>query len=387
MKDNHKFFYILKKKYSVFLNEKNDKQRLITKSFLQFYLQTRSRKLISIIITEIICFSLLPFFLIYLILISKKSRININRNDVQLTKFNSENFILPKTEQNVQKIILCERNITLKDLKLIYDILSFSFKIKLFWNFQFIFKIINEISLHNNYINHPNIRRVFVYYEFDCSISILKYLFNQRKKKLINVQHGEQIISAHYCFVEIDEFYVWKKFYKDIFQNKMFCISKFKIFKKYKKRKKKEVVNKNIGVLEPQKAHFEKPKTFNKFINEFIKTITELNRFYDVTFRTHPRYYDQKIISKIKNANIKIQFSTKTKVNEFLKKNCIIIGTPSALLNDAYYNGNKIFIIDCDYSKMLSKYHYFYKSKRIIKIQNFTKILENLYKKKFKQFQ
>ena len=150
-----------------------------------------------------------------------------------------------------------------------------TFKLGYFFNFQFLFKLIKELSLFYPFLNNKNLEQIFVFNEYDFTISLTNYICKINGVKLINVQHGDIIISAHYSFLEVDSFYIWERSYAPMLK-KMQNLCKIKIFKKKRNLKKRDIKDGIIGVLEPQLMHFNydkvkfkefKKKLFNELVN------------------------------------------------------------------------------------------------------------------------
>ena len=369
LSSNVKKIEIFEKKYKNKIYSKNDKIRSTYRSFLQFKLQAESRPQYSLILSEIISLFLLPISILYIILFSRKCK--IKKKNICLIKFNSENFNLPPKFKQTRKKIFKERYLDIKSLNLILSIFLKTFSLGYYYNFQFLYKLIKELSLIYPYLNNNNLERIFIFNEYDFTISLSNYLCKQNNVKLINVQHGDIIISAHYSFVEVHSFYIWEKSYgKMLKKMKNSCIIKvFKKERKYIKSFKKKI----IGILEPQLMHFNyDKKKFKKYKFELFNQLKNLAKNKKIIFRTHPRYSNFSL-DEFKDKNIIIQNGNAEKSEIFLNRCKIIIGTASAMLVDASLMGIKVLVCKNDLVDVLSKYHFFY-FKKNVKTINVNKI-------------
>lgn len=358
-------------KYKNKIYSSNSEIRMTFRSFLQFKLQSKSRSIISLLISEIFSILIIPFFISYILIKSKRRR--IKQKNISLIKFDTENFILPGKYKNTKKQIFEDRFLNLKNLQFIFRIFLSTFKLGYYFNFQFLFKLIKELSLFYPYLNNKNLEKIFVFNEYDFTISLANYICKINHIKLINVQHGDIIISAHYSFLEVDSFYIWEKSYASMLI-KMKNLCKIKIFKKNRKLNK-VMKNDIIGVLEPQLMHFNYDKIkFKKFKEKLFNQLVILSKNKKVILRTHPRYSAFNL-NEFNNKNLVIQSGKDEKAEKFLNKCNILIGTASAMLVDASMMGIKVLVCKNDLVDVLSKYHFFYfkKNVKIINIKNLNK--------------
>ncbi len=363
---------IHKIKYKNKIYSKDSKTRMTFRSFLQFKLQCKSRPIISLIASEIFSIIIIPFLIAYILI--KGKRCQSKKKKICLIKFDTENFILPEKYKDTKKQIFEHRYLDLKNLLFIFRLFLMTFKIGYFFNFQFLFKLIKELSLFYPFLNNKNLEQIFVFNEYDFTISLTNYICKINGVKLINVQHGDIIISAHYSFLEVDSFYIWERSYAHMLK-KMQNLCKIKVFKKKRNLKKRNIKDGIIGVLEPQLMHFNYDKVkFKEFKQKLFNELVNLSKKKKVIFRTHPRYSDFNL-SEFDNKNLIIQNGKSENAEKFLNRCDIIIGTASAMMVDASMMGVKVLVCKNDLVDVLSKYHFFY-FKKNVKVVNVKKLTE-----------
>lgn len=370
--DNLKFIDKYSKNKNI--NSSDEKIRLISKSFVQFKLQSKSRPIISLLFFEIFCFLILIPYTLYLIFKGYKNLCNLKSENIVLIKAKSEVFKIPNEfiDSSVE-LLLKDRKIYFENFKIIKDIFVISLLNGYYFNFQFLLKSIKEISCYYPAIKNNELNNALVFLEFDCCISLLKYLFNHNNVKLVNIQHGDQLISAHYSFVEVDKFYFWNQHYYEMFKKMNVKCEPFFFKKNGGVKIIKSEAPDIITFLEPQLAHFAyDKKKYYLFVKNLIKKINETGQKEKVILRYHPRYSDTKTLNLFVKANIKLENSRSVSYEETIKKSKLILGTWSALLVDSSINDTETVILKCDLSEELNKYHFLFREKNVkhLKIQN-----------------
>ena len=76
-------------KYKNKIYSSNSEIRMTFRSFLQFKLQSKSRSIISLLTSEIFSILIMPFFISYILIRSKRRR--IKQKNISLIKFDTEN--------------------------------------------------------------------------------------------------------------------------------------------------------------------------------------------------------------------------------------------------------------------------------------------------------
>ena len=346
------------------LNSKNTQERLVSKSYAAFILQSKSRPLLSLLILEFLSVLLILPTVFYFFIKKSNSR-KINCKSIKLVKYADVAFTIPKKlSKNSKTLILKNHELNLVDLSLIFNIFFFTLKVGYFFNFQFMLKCIKEISLYSPIIKSHKFKNLIVFLEFDCCISIITLLCKKNNKKIINIQHGDQVISAHYAFVEVDDFYFWNRNYYKMFQ-KMKVKCKPFFFNRFKKLKLK-YNKKYVYILEPQLIHFGyNKKIFNNFIIELRKKLIILNKKYQVIFRCHPRYCNSQVVNFFKSKDITIENAKERSTSSMIRSSICIIGTWSALFVEASMSNKRVILLKCELTKVLKKYHFLFNQKNV----------------------
>jgi hypothetical protein len=370
--DNLKFIDKYSKDKNI--NSSDEKIRLISKSFIQFKLQSKSRPIISLLFFEVFCFLILIPYTLYLIFKSYKNLSNLKSENIVLIKAKSEVFKIPNEFINSSvELLLKDRKIYIENLKIIKDIFVISLLNGYYFNVQFLLKSIKEISCYYPVIRNNEFNNAIVFLEFDCCISLLKYLFNKNNIELINVQHGDQLISAHYSFVEVNKFYFWNQHYYEMFKKMNVKCEPFFFKKNGGVKIMKSITSDIVTFLEPQLVHFAyDKKKYSLFVQNLIKKINEFRQKEKVMIRYHPRYSHAKTLGLFAKANIKLENSRIVGYEETIKKSRLILGTWSALLVDSSINDTETVILKCDLSEELNKYHFLFREKNVkhLEIQN-----------------
>lgn len=370
--DNLKFIDKYAKNKNI--NSSDEQIRLITKSFIQFKLQSKSRPLISLLFFEVFCFLILIPYTLFLIFKSYKNLSNLKSENIVLIKAKFEVFKIPNEFINSSvELLLKDRKIYIENLKIIKDIFVISLLNGYYFNFQFLLKSIKEISCYYPAIRNNEFNNAIVFLEFDCCISLLKYLFNKNNVELINVQHGDQLISAHYSFVEVNKFYFWNQHYYEMFKKMNVKCEPFFFKKNDGVKIIKSKTSDIITFLEPQLVHFAyDKKKYYLFVQNLIRKINEFRQKEKVILRFHPRYSNTKTLGLFTKDNIKLENSQIIGYEETIKKSKLILGTWSALLVDSSINDTKTIILKCDLSEELNKYHFLFRKKNVkhLEIQN-----------------
>ena len=370
--DNLKFIDKYSKNKNI--NSSDEKKRLISKSFVQFKLQSKSRPIISLLFFEVFCFLTLIPYTLYLILKSYKNLSNLKCENIVLIKAKSEVFKIPNEFINSSvELLLKDRKIYFENFKIIKDIFVISLLNGYYFNFQFLLKSIKEISCYYPAIKNNDLNNALVFLEFDCCISLLKYLFNNNNVELVNIQHGDQLISAHYSFVEVDKFYFWNQHYYKMFKKMNVKCEPFFFKKNDGVKVIKSKTSDIITFLEPQLAHFAyDKKKYYLFVKNLIKKINEFDQKEKVILRYHPRYSDTKTLNLFAKANIKLENSRTVSYEATIKNSKLILGTWSALLVDSSINDTETVILKCDLSVELNKYHFLFREKNVkhLELQN-----------------
>lgn len=370
--DNLKFIDKYAKNKNI--NSSDEQIRLITKSFIQFKLQSKSRPLISLLFFEVFCFLILIPYTLFLIFKSYKNLSNLKSENIVLIKAKFEVFKIPNEFINSSvELLLKDRKIYIENLKIIKDIFVISLLNGYYFNFQFLLKSIKEISCYYPAIRNNEFNNAIVFLEFDCCISLLKYLFNKNNVELINVQHGDQLISAHYSFVEVNKFYFWNQHYYEMFKKMNVKCEPFFFKKNDGVKIIKSKTSDIITFLEPQLVHFAyDKKKYYLFVQNLIRKINEFRQKEKVILRFHPRCSNTKTLGLFTKDNIKLENSQIIGYEETIKKSKLILGTWSALLVDSSINDTKTIILKCDLSEELNKYHFLFRKKNVkhLEIQN-----------------
>ena len=179
-------------KYKKLIFSENEFERLITRSIIHYKLQSKSRSIIKLIISEFLSFLLfLPLIFFIFIFRNKK----INQIEIQKNIFINENNInynLPNKFKNHRTINKLFYFLKLSDLKLFLLISIFYFKnFGFFLIFQFLIKVFFRIAEINYISKKYKFKNLILMKEYDFSISFITFLCRQKKIKVNIIQHGD----------------------------------------------------------------------------------------------------------------------------------------------------------------------------------------------------
>ena len=364
-------------KYKKLIFSENEFERLITRSIIHYKLQSKSRSIIKLIISEFLSFLLfLPLIFFIFIFRNKK----INQIEIQKNIFINENNInynLPNKFKNHRTINKLFYFLKLSDLKLFLLISIFYFKnFGFFLIFQFLIKVFFRIAEINYISKKYKFKNLILMKEYDFSISFITFLCRQKKIKVNIIQHGDVYLSTQNCFFEIDNYYSWDKdFEKILNQNKVYC-SNFEVFNPFKKIINNIEYKKNICILIPSKLHFSNSQ--DKLIKNLKIVIDELKKVkklgYKIYAKPHPRINQNLEIKLLKKNNIKI-LNKNLNINIVSDMNNFLICTLSSGIFYFIKKKRNIMILENKFIKPIKSYYPIFKYKKTIIIKN-NKILK-----------
>ncbi len=364
-------------KYKKLIFSENEFERLITRSIIHYKLQSKSRSIIKLIISEFLSFLLfLPLIFFIFIFRNKK----INQIEIQKNIFINENNInynLPNKFKNHRTINKLFYFLKLSDLKLFLLISIFYFKnFGFFLIFQFLIKIFFRIAEINYISKKYKFKNLILMKEYDFSISFITFLCRQKKIKVNIIQHGDVYLSTQNCFFEIDNYYSWDKdFEKILNQNKVY-FSNFEVFNPFKKIITNIEYKKNICILIPSKLHFSNSQ--DKLIKNLKIIIDELKEVkklgYKIYAKPHPRINQNLEIKLLKKNNIKI-LNKNLNINIVSDMNNFLICTLSSGIFYFIKKKRNIMILENKFIKPIKSYYPIFKYKKTIIIKN-NKILK-----------
>ena len=354
--------------------------RLISRSIIQYKLQSKSRNILKLFISELICLIIFFPLLIYIILLkNEKTKKAIKINNIFINE-NNINYNLPDKFKKNYIIKKIKYSLNFTDLKLIILIINFYIKnFGIFLIFQFLIKILLKLAEINYLSKKYNFSNLILIKEYDFSLSFITFLCRKKKIKVNIIQHGDVYISTQTCFFEIDEYYSWDKKFKEILKKNNVFTEKFKIFNPSKKLLKSKNIKKNICMLIPSKIHYSNSQQMLiKNLNEIIYELKKIeNLGYKVSVKPHPRIDQTYEIDLFKKNKIKI-LNKRTDINLISDKNHYVISSLSSALFYFLKKKKNLLILNTKFIKPIKSYYpiFKYKKTKIIKKNKIYKCIK-----------
>lgn len=321
---------------------------MIERSFFQYKCQTYSQRRLHIfflnLISLLLIFVSIPFFIFKYSLINKKHEINKKKTAVFPFKEQYEN-IMPeelKREFSIKEISFNKSNVlNLFDLKFIFKIWS-----KHLFCFHFLLKIIVKIGFYRYMMSTNDIKAIIVASEYSYTSSVLTWFCRKNGIAHINIMHGEKMINMRDSFFQFDRCYVWDKHYIHIFSQLRAELNQFII-------SSPNPLDFNMPIVYTYK-YFATYYLGNENFSEFIKIkemLTELDiPKQKLCIRFHPRYTNFEIAKKI-FSDFSFEFPNKVSIKDSFKNTERIISFFSTVLYSGHINGKTIILDDVVHSK------------------------------------
>lgn len=228
----------------------------------------------------------------------------------------------------------------------------------------FILKNLIKIATYSYAIENHNPNVIISSCEYSFSSSILTYYCEQNNIEHINVMHGEKIYDITDAFCRFTKFFIWDKYYKNLFYDLRANKSLFLIENKLLTN----IINyKEIKVL--NKIHYKfylayETKESLNILHNIVECFLKNNL--SVKLRPHPKYTNLKMLnSYFGNELIENYLDIDIITSIVNSKNVIAVG--STVLYQAYLL--KVPIIIDDLSNTM-RYKYFKNNKCIIFTKN-----------------
>lgn len=342
---------------AAYLEKIGEATDLLDRSFKQYKCQRWLKKRSTNVITDLASIPLIFYYLF------KKSDKIINEADSNVfLSFGIPDSIIPDAAKKEYGEILTVEHvgeaIEKEDRKIIYIL----FKQYLF-SPEFILKCLIKTRAYKWAILSYNPKAIFVSEEYSYTSSYLTYYCHRRNIKHICMMHGEKLYYIRDSFFEFDRFYIWDKYYADLFVKLKAALGQFE-------------------VAVPPAIKFEgdyyiyTDYTYylsNEDMNAVEKIIDCLKQFEiqgkKVRARPHPRYTSSEVIKRIKDNNILIEDLSKVSIEESLLTTKNAISLYSTVLNQAVFNNVGTVIDDVSnvekYKKLRELMYRFSDDKRI----------------------
>ena len=216
----------------------------------------------------------------------------------------------------------------------------------------FSFKCMIKISMYSSMIKRHQPIAFIVHDECSFTSSVLTVYCHNRDVKHINVMHGEKLFYIRDSFFNFDEFYVWDKYYIELFQ-------------------KLRANTRQFIIAVPQSLKFDVPSNYSKkyyadykyylarINREDMESIVNSMRFVKaegkiVKYRPHPRYTNMNILESIVDRE-QIEYPNEISIASSIVNMQVAVGSYTTVLNQAIHNNKKILLDDVTYKKQYDK--------------------------------
>lgn len=342
---------------AAYLEEVGEATDLLDRSYKQYKCQRWLKKRSTNIITDLVS---IPLILYYLF---KKSEKVINKADSNVfLSFGIPDSIIPDAAKKEHGEILTVEHvgesIEREDRKIIYNLIK-----QYLFSPEFVLKCLIKTRTYKWAILSYNPKAIFVSEEYSYTSSYLTYYCHRHNIKHICMMHGEKLYYIRDSFFEFDRFYIWDKYYADLFIKLKATPEQFEVaippairlvgdysintdYTYYLANEDTNAVEKIIDCLKQLKIQGKK-----------------------VRVRPHPRYTSSKAIGCVKNNGILIEDLSKVSIEESLLTTKNAISLYSTVLNQAVFNNIGTVIDDVSdvekYKKLRELMYRFSDDKRL----------------------
>ena len=232
----------------------------------------------------------------------------------------------------------------------------------------FILKNLIKIATYSYVIKNYNPNVIISSCEYSFSSSLLTYYCEQKNIEHINIMHGEKIFDITDAYCRFSKFYIWDKYYRELFFSLKADKTKYIIFNPYLLKIYKIKENKFENEIDYK--FYLAIETKESLSN--LKNIVEILLKYDkkVLIRPHPiytnqitlkKYFDTKMIEKndidillsLSNANNIVAVGSTVLYHAYMLDKNIIIDDLTNKNRFYYFRNNKYIMFHKKY-KLLS---------------------------------
>lgn len=342
---------------AAYLEKVGEATDLLDRSYKQYKCQRWLKKRSTNIITDLASIPLIFYYLF------KKSDQIINMADSNVfLSFGIPDSIIPDAaKKEYGEILTVERvgeSIEKKDRKVIYNLIK-----QHLFSPEFILKCLIKTRIYKWAILSYNPKAIFVSEEYSYTSSYLTYYCHRHNIKHICMMHGEKLYYIRDSFFEFDRFYIWDKYYADLFIRLKATPKQFEVAIPLAIKLEG---NYSINTDYTYYLTNEDMNTVEKII-DCLKQLEIQGK--KVCVRPHPRYTSSEATERIKDNNILIEDLGKVSIEESLLTTKNAISLYSTVLNQAVFNNIGTVIDDVSniekYKKLRELMYRFSDDKRI----------------------
>ncbi|MFR9061022.1 hypothetical protein [Eubacterium callanderi] len=334
-------------------------RNFVDRSFYQYKAQKFQNGILYFIFSNIFGLVSLPFLIL---IISKKKNSLKLKNSYDAVFWNPlGREIIPKTLKRKYTIKYIEKGnykaINKQDRSFVLKVVK-----KHPFSFFFIYKTIKDISYYRGLMNQYNLKVIISTCEYSFTSSILTEFCELNNILHINIMHGEKLFNIRDSFTCFHEFYVWEKYYKNLFIN-LKCKSCFFIECPYINNEKKIEKNYDYKFY----LGMESSNTLillKEIIEKLLKTDAKIK------VRPHPRYTNMKLL-KCYIRNDLLELPEIININDSIDETCYVVGRYSTVLQQSFFQNVNIIIDDITQKEVydaLAEYGYiiFFKKHKLL---------------------
>ncbi|UTH00859.1 hypothetical protein KFV05_04340 [Macrococcoides canis] len=345
-------------KYNITLDDlNNDKVTFLERSLFQYEAVKSFENKISLQKSIFYYFLKYPL-VIYLLIFKKNKTFNVESDNILILhnnhQKNREN-VLPLNFKNFEPFSLENFTLNINDILFLINIYK-NINNKLYYS-EFFIKVIYNIAKLSDVNANFNNKNILNSFEYSFCSSVCTQYLNVKNNVHINIMHGEKLYYVRDSFSKFNEFYVWGKYYKDLFLKLGMESSQFKV---YTNPHFLELANISSENSKKNMTLYWTPAF--SINDELILDLCKRFESYNLCVRYHPSYYNlflgelEKISNSLKQ-KIVIEDPNKVTIKESLRATDIVIGTYSTVMMEGYIAGKKLFFIE---DKIINKIKHYY---------------------------
>jgi len=360
-------------------NSPPEMERLLYRSRAQYFAQkeTYDSKALNFI-TNSLCFIIIPFFVVFanirgLFLVKKKN----SPANVILYYYDCKHFksVIKNLFKNETTLLIKKPPIKLDCKDLIFILKCIKISPSILLSPRFVFSLIKWVSYYSGIIYAYNPKKICNFFEGSFASSIITFYVRCANIIHLNYMHGERTFSPLCSFCEFDFFYVYGKYWADLFK-KLNCKAKFLIngnpyhkelfgLRKFLSQKPEKLLILHNISFSPNSEEY----------HLLLKILKFLPREWKIYLRFHPleKDYDLNFSNFLKKDCLKIGFELNINnslqpLDKNLLNSKVIIGVSTAALFEGFIAGCKVIYLKKS-EELEDRYQ---DSQNVLFLENFT---------------
>ena len=348
---NKSFFDISQKEQESYLlslgQPKNDIDRSYKQYLCQNYFCSKWKVYFFNLISFILFFPLLLFFILFGLRIRKEHEIEAFTIDLKGMEEIIPDILYDQYQIQMNKWSV-KGGLRIEDVPYVLSIFFHHLS-----SCYFSLKLMIKVAQYSQLITMYSPRCIIAHSEYSFSSSIMTNYCNKRGVKHINVQHGEKLYNIRDSFFRFNECYIWHSHYKNLFlkmgaESKQFVICipqslRINTQNYYNKR-----------TFSTYKYYFGHINNDEEILNVIRSTQCLKKDGATIKYRFHPRHTTLSYIQKFLPDN-EIENPATVPILESVANCDTAIGSYSTVLTQAYFSNKNVILDDITYKIQYSK--------------------------------